>query len=91
MRRGLRVLSGASISREEGVRRAILEKLKPLSLHVQDDGGGCEGGTLRVTVTSEAFRGKTVVAQHRMVNEAIGDYMKSFHAVVLKTSTPTKQ
>lgn len=79
----------AAISREEGVRVAIKEKLRPTSLSVQDDGGGCEGGTLRVTVQSEAFRGKTIVAQHRLVNDAIGEYIKSFHAVVLKTSVPT--
>jgi stress-induced morphogen len=53
----------AAVSREEGVRSALMDRLKPSSLVVQDDSNGCEGGTLRVTITSEAFRGKTIVAQ----------------------------
>jgi len=40
-------------------------------------------------VTSPAFTGKSKVAQHQMVYQALGDHMRSrIHALALKTYTP---
>jgi len=40
-------------------------------------------------VTSPAFIGKSKVAQHQMVYQALGDHMRSrIHALALKTYTP---
>ncbi len=43
----------------------------------------------RLTVISEAFRGKTRVAQHRMVFDALeGKMGAELHALALSTSAP---
>ncbi|MBM3618805.1 MAG: BolA family transcriptional regulator [Alphaproteobacteria bacterium] len=43
----------------------------------------------QVTVTSEAFRGKSRVEQHKMVFNAFGGQMGSvLHALVVKTAVP---
>ncbi len=40
-------------------------------------------------VISEAFRGKSRVAQHQMVYAALGEHMrKAIHALTLKTCVP---
>jgi len=40
-------------------------------------------------VVSPAFAGKSKVAQHQMVYQALGDHMRSrIHALALKTYTP---
>ncbi len=80
------VRSGAS--REERIRRSLLSALHAdaSSLSVEDLSGGCEGGTVRLFVASPLFEGKSIVAQHRMVNEAIKEEMKTLHAAIIKTS-----
>lgn len=40
-----------------------------------------------VTVTSNAFSGKTRVAQHRMVMDAIGELGTTLHALSITTKT----
>jgi stress-induced morphogen len=52
---------------------------------VEDLSGGCDGGTVRLFVASPLFAGKSVVAQHRMVNEIIRDEMKTLHAAIIQT------
>jgi len=43
-------------------------------------------------VTSEAFAGKSRVAQHKMVYAALGEHMRErVHALALTTCTPQKQ
>ncbi|KAJ2768400.1 BolA domain UV induced protein Uvi31 [Coemansia nantahalensis] len=45
----------------------------------------------RVTVVSEAFRGKPLLARHRAVNALLGDQLKAeggIHALALVTKTP---
>jgi len=40
-------------------------------------------------VISPAFTGKSKVAQHQMIYQALGDHMQSrIHALILKTYTP---
>lgn len=90
MRAARRALASA-VTREQRIHARLEAALKPVqALRVEDLGGGCDGGTLRVTVVAECFAGKSVVAQHRMVNAALGDEMKGFHAAVLITSAPKK-
>ncbi|ODR82776.1 BolA family transcriptional regulator [Haladaptatus sp. W1] len=44
---------------------------------------------LAATVVSPAFEGKTLVEQHQMVYDALGDHMTTdIHALELKTYTP---
>jgi len=50
-------------------------------------GEGCNFG---IRVVSNAFEGQPLLAQHRMVNKALSDYIRSgaLHAVTLDTRTP---
>lgn len=49
--------------------------------------GGC-GSFFAITVVSQAFAGKPLVAQHRMVQDLLKDEIKTLHGVTLRTHTP---
>ena len=70
--------------------REILEtKLPDCKALVIDDVG--DGEHFSAEVTSSAFAGKMMVAQHRLVYEALGDHMKrDIHALALRTFVPEK-
>jgi len=83
------------------VERAMRERLatlQPLALVLEDEsaqhaghaGSRPSGGShWRLAIVSEAFRGKTPVARHRMVYEALGDLMKrDIHALKIEASAP---
>jgi len=83
------------------VERAIRERLAaldPVALDLRDEsaqhaghaGSRPSGGThWRLAIASEAFRGKSPVARHRMVYEALGDLMKGdIHALNIEASVP---
>ncbi len=43
----------------------------------------------RVSIVAEAFRGQTRMRQHKLVYEALGDWMRGpIHALSLQTSAP---
>jgi len=42
----------------------------------------------RLSVESPLFLGKSKIQQHRMVNEALVDEIKSMHGLNIKTSIP---
>jgi stress-induced morphogen len=95
------------VSREQRIHKMLTDALTPTQLLVEDLSGGCDGefllafglrprlmpsgGTLRVTIESPKFQGKSVVQQHRLVNEALGTEMKNFHAAVIKTSATVRK
>jgi stress-induced morphogen len=56
-------------------------------LLVQDISGGC-GSMYAIEVTAEDFRGKTMLKQQRMVNAALGDVIKEWHGVQIRTTVP---
>ncbi|KAF2235821.1 bola-like protein [Viridothelium virens] len=62
----------------------IKSKLHPTSLEVQDVSGGC-GSMYALDIVSAQFKGLPVIKQHRMVNEVLGDEIKRWHGVQLKT------
>ncbi|KAH9906414.1 bola-like protein [Xylariomycetidae sp. FL2044] len=70
---------------------AIWDKLSaefsPTELTVQDISGGC-GSMYGIEVASEKFRGVTMLKQQRMVNAVLGDEMKMWHGVQLRTRVP---
>ncbi len=41
-----------------------------------------------ITITSKDFAGKSLINQHRMVLDALGDYAKTVHAIAIKTKIP---
>jgi BolA protein len=83
------------------VERAMREKLaalRPVAIELEDEsaqhaghaGSRPSGGShWRLAIVSEAFRGKSAVARHRMVYEALGDLMKrDIHALRIEASAP---
>lgn len=78
--------------------RERLAALAPLALDLRDESGQHaghagsrpSGGThWQVAIVSEAFRGKSTVARHRMVYEALGDLMNGeIHALRIEASAP---
>ncbi len=82
------IRSAGQLSREQRIRQALVAQLKAdeSSLLVEDLSGGCEGGTVRISVASPLFSGKSVVAQHRMVNDVIREEMRTLHACHIKTT-----
>jgi BolA protein len=85
-----------------GTRDAMLAKLTralaPLSLDVVDEShqhaghaGHREGGEthFRVYIVSDAFRGKSRLERHRMVNEVLAAELKGgIHALAIQASAP---
>ncbi len=82
----------------ERVIRERLAALKPVTLDLHDEseqhaghaGHRPGGGThWQLHIVSEAFRGKSAVARHRMVYEALGDLMKrDIHALKIEAFAP---
>ena len=78
--------------------RERLAALQPVTLDLQDESGqhaghaGARpsgGSHWQLTIVSEAFRGKSAVARHRMVYEALGDLMKhDIHALRIEAFAP---
>ena len=78
--------------------RERLAALAPVELVLRDEsaqhaghaGSRPSGGShWQLTIVSEAFRGKSAVARHRMVYEALGDLMKrDIHALRIEASAP---
>jgi len=56
-------------------------------IQVQDVSGGC-GTMYAISITAEKFRGLPVIKQHRLVNEVLGEQIKSWHGIQLKTKVP---
>ena len=82
---------------EEAIRQR-LQALSPVSVDLRDEsaqhaghaGARPSGGShWQLTIVSDAFRGKTAVARHRMVYEALGDLMKrDIHALKIEALAP---
>ena len=86
------------------VEKAIRERLaalQPTALDLQDESGQhaghagsrpSGGSHWQLTIVSEAFRGKSAVARHRMVYEALGDLMKrDIHALRIEALAPEQK
>ena len=52
-----------------------------------DESDGC-GSKFQIIVVSSDFVGKTMIAQHRMIQKAIEEERKHIHALTLKPKTP---
>mmetsp|Transcript_11530 Transcript_11530/g.35258 ORF Transcript_11530/g.35258 Transcript_11530/m.35258 type:complete len:133 (+) Transcript_11530:209-607(+) len=93
-RRGARVwmstTTGSGDTTVDSVRQKLTEALKPLKLAIIPTYGDPNGSHISIEVVSEGFEGKSVVARHRMVYQAIWDEMQGpIHAVdSIVTQTP---
>ncbi|KAM0436618.1 hypothetical protein ACHAPT_002326 [Fusarium lateritium] len=72
---------------ESAIADILAEKLSPSELLVQDVSGGC-GSMYAIDITSSAFKGQTILKQQRMVNAALGDLVKGWHGVQIRTKVP---
>ncbi|KAI8619248.1 bola protein [Chytriomyces sp. MP71] len=72
---------------EQEIYNILKEKLTPAKLNVKDISGGC-GAMYAVEVSSAAFKGQTLVKQHRMVVAAIEKEIKAAHGIQVKTEVP---
>lgn len=84
-------------TREERLRRRLIEEFRPLELLVEDEShlhaghAGAAGGAshFRVRIVAEAFRDKLPIARHRMIYAALGELMRSeIHALTIDASPP---
>ncbi len=85
------------MARAERLRAALVARFAPIHLSIEDEShhhaghAGAAGGQshFRVHIVSEAFRGVTPLARHRMVYDAVGDLMKTdIHALAIDASPP---
>ncbi|EGS20245.1 uncharacterized protein CTHT_0039840 [Thermochaetoides thermophila DSM 1495] len=65
----------------------LVAEFAPTELIVRDISGGC-GSMYGIDITSEKFKGLTILKQQRLVNAALKDLMKDWHGVQLKTKAP---
>ncbi|KAI1419810.1 bola-like protein [Xylaria sp. FL1777] len=72
---------------ESAIWDKLMAKFSPTELMVQDISGGC-GSMYGIEIASEKFRGVSMLKQQRMVNAVLGDEMKSWHGIQLRTKTP---
>ena len=82
----------------ERIEAALRQRLAPVHLTIEDDsarhaghpGAQGGGGHFDVVIVSDMCEGLTLVEQHRLVHEALGDLLgKEIHALALKTAAPS--
>ena len=91
------VPDGAPSSRAQRLHDLLVARFAPLELHIEDEShhhaghAGAAGGQshLRVRIVSEAFRGVSPVARHRLVYAAVDDMLKTdIHALAIEALPP---
>jgi len=70
---------------EQHIFNILNDKLDPSALAVQDVSGGC-GEFYHLQVSSKAFKGMTMIKQHRLVQQILKEEIKGFHGIQLQTS-----
>jgi BolA family transcriptional regulator, general stress-responsive regulator len=82
--------------RVDNIRQTLEAVLAPTRLDIEDDShrhaghaGAKGGGHYRVYVVSAKFSGRTLIARHRMVYEALAEQMKGdIHALSIVAKAP---
>lgn len=84
------------MSRLERIKSALADALQPVRLHVIDEShlheghaGARPGGEThyRVKISAKAFQGTSLVARHRLINEALRDeFATGLHALSIEAS-----
>jgi len=83
---------------QEILTRKLTETFAPLTLKVLDESHQHEGHAghrpggethFRVYIVADVFRGKSRLARHRMINDALADELKSgVHALAIHAASP---
>jgi stress-induced morphogen len=74
---------------EAAIASVLMEALEPSDLIVRDVSGGC-GSMYAIEIASPKFRDISILKQQRLVNAALGDMVKQWHGVQIRTK-PTPQ
>jgi stress-induced morphogen len=73
----------------EDVERLIEEEIEDAEATVTHPRGEHDEDHLAASVVSPAFEGESLVQQHQIVYDALGEHMtQDIHAIELKTYTP---
>ena len=72
---------------EKDVWDVLERELQPTELSVRDISGGC-GSMYGIEIVAERFRGMGMLKQQRLVNEVLGERVKGWHGVQLRTRVP---
>jgi stress-induced morphogen len=79
----------SDVLRIDDVKRIIQDALSAVHVEVRDLTGTSDH--FDVTVVSAAFEGKSLIQQHQLVYDALGDAMSGpVHALQLRTQTPAQ-
>lgn len=76
------------------LRQKLEDQLHPLQLEIVDEsdrhvGHGASGAHVRVFIICPAFKGRPLIARHRMVYEALADHLhKDVHALSIVARAP---
>ncbi|XP_032218427.2 bolA-like protein 3 [Nematostella vectensis] len=76
-----------STKEEKRVAETLASKLDASWVQVRDISGGC-GAMYEVSVEAEDFRGKRMVQQHKIVNQALSEEVKAMHGLRISTNIP---
>ncbi|HEU0195914.1 MAG TPA: BolA family protein [Nevskiaceae bacterium] len=84
-----------AISRLE---RRLTDALHPVELRIDDDSaqhvghpGATNGGHYRVYVVAEVFTGRSLIARHRMIYEAVAENLRTeVHALSIVAKAPAE-
>jgi len=92
------MMSGVSMRRQETIARKLTEAFAPTSLKVLDESHQHEGHAghqpggqthFRIYIVSDAFRGKSRLLRHRMINETLaGELASGVHALAIHAAAP---
>lgn len=74
-------------AKEKQIFELLNKEFRAEKLEVQDISGGC-GSMYGIEVVSERFRGLSMLRQQRLVNEVLGEEIKGWHGVQLRTRAP---
>lgn len=66
------------------IENKIRSTIKCENLEIVDISGNC-GTSFSIKLKSPDFKGKTIIMQHRMVNEALKEELKDIHALQIKS------
>ena len=81
-------------STRDRIERILHQQLQPLHITIEDEssrhaghaGAASGGGHFQVLVVSARFDGRTILEQHRMVNDALRQLLgREIHALGLRT------
>ena len=74
------------------IENKLTETLAPEFLDVINEShmhsGPATESHYKVVAVSKAFKGKMLIARHRMINAALADELQQIHALALHTMTP---